>query len=282
MPTVFAPRIPMFGFDASASPKWQMVPRGWERTLVVRGAGALIPDLIPNDIAKITYSRVGADHHLTIKGLKAGKGFIRFVPNAGFTGPVLNSDILEISVKTEVKINTAFHYVKDNAGHKTNRNIGDLNALIRGVNRLLDTQANVRMYRKSARAITVPQNLGATVRFSSHLPGVAAAEHEWDDVTNFADAAADFNVFFVWQYEQDATPAVNNTRAGTLAGEKNCLMQDVITGSSHAETLAHETIHLRGIGPHSGTATHLIASGAVRTGQLISRAQANTINPSGT
>ncbi|ERP87561.1 hypothetical protein Q669_12400 [Labrenzia sp. C1B10] len=272
----------MFGFDATASPKWQMVPRGWERTIVVRGAGALIPELTPNDIARVTYRRVGAEHHLTLKGLKAGKGFVRFVPNAGFAGPVPNSDILEISVKTEVKINTAFHYVKDNAGHKTNRNMGDLNALIRGVNRLLDTQANVRMYRKSARTITVPQNLGATVRFSSHLAGVAAAEHEWDDVTAFADAAADFNVFFVWQYEQDATPAVNNTRAGTLAAEKNCLMQDTITGSTHAETLAHETIHLRGIGPHSGTATHLIASGAVRTGQLISRAQANIINPSGT
>ena len=282
MPIVFAPRIPMFGFDAAPSPKWQMVPRGWSRMLNVQGAGALIPELIPNDIARITYHRVGAGHHLTIKGIKVGKGVIRFVPSVGFAGPVPNSDILEISVKDEVKINTAFHYVKDNAGHATTRGMGDLNTLIAGVNRLLDNQANVRMYKKSARIITVPQNLGTTVRFSSHLPGVAAAEHEWDDVTNFADAAADFNVFFVWKYEQDATPAIDNTRAGTLAGEKNCLMQDVITGSTHAETLAHETIHLRGISPHSATATHLISSGAVRTGQNISRDQANSINPSGT
>lgn len=281
MPTSFSPRIPLQGFDRAVSPNWQMVPRGWPRTVVVRGAGALIPELIPAGIARLTYRRVGRDHHLTIKGLKEGKGYIRFVPNAGFVGPVPNSDMLEISVKTEVKIRTAFHYVKDNAGHATTRRQADLDNLIRGVNRILDFQANVRMYKKSTRTITVPQNLGATVRFSSHLPAVAAAEHEWDDVTAFADAAADFNVFFVWSYEQDNTPAVNNTRAGTLAGEKNCLMQDAINGS-HAETLAHETIHLRGIGAHSGTNTHLIASGAVRTGQVISRDQANRINPSGT
>ena len=49
------------------------------------------------------------------------------------------------------------------------------------------------------------------VRFSSHLEGppdnVAPAQHEWDDLLALADTTADFNVFFVKEYEQDNTPS---------------------------------------------------------------------------
>ncbi|QDG76883.1 hypothetical protein [Labrenzia sp. PHM005] len=281
MPISYARQQTLQGFDSSVTPNWQMVPVGGQRTLTVTGHGTLVPRVNPTNIANVALNNSGGSARLVITGRVAGKGHIEWVPNLDHTGTVAAANKLELSVKAERRIQTAFHYIKDNAGHTTNRNRSDLNTLITGVNAILTTQANVTMVRKSAAVAEVAQNLGAVVRFSSHLEGVAASEHEWDDVTALADSTADFNVFFVWQYEQDATPAVNNTRAGTIASEKNCLMEDTMS-SPHAETLAHETVHLLGIADHSAAHQHLIASGAHRNGQLISKSQANTINPSGT
>ncbi len=173
--------------------------------------------------------------------------------------------------------------MSDNASHATTRSQSGLNGLITGVNALLTPQANVAMSRKSARSVTVQQDLGTVVRWAGaslqRAPhNVPASEHEWDDVTAFADSAADFNVFFVWEYEQDTTPNTDNVAAGTIAAEKNCLMEDH-SGHGDIRTLAHETIHRLGIGPHSGTASHLISGSLGRT---ITKDQANTINPSGT
>ena len=105
----------------------------------------------------------------------------------------------------------------DGRVQKTARSIADLNGLITRTNTILDRQANVEIVRKSAAALAIAQNLGSVVRFSAHLPGVAAAEHEWDDIVRHADAAADFNVYFVKEYEQNNTPSVDNVRAGTIA-----------------------------------------------------------------
>lgn len=315
MPIRFTPRIANNGLDTGPAPDWQMVPLAGSRTLTLAGVGALVP--VPKDasIVKAVQTSSGAGHQLVLTGLKAGKTLIDWVtaPSNTGTGAVAGAIIggvlgglggaaaghrigrnaaagaapagpvagfqLEVSVKAERKINTAFHYVDDGRVQKTSRAIADLAALVAGANAILDRQANVKIVKKSAAALPIAQNLRKVVRFSSHLPGVAASQHEWDDVTAHADAAADFNVFFVKKYEQDDTPLENNTRAGTIAAEKNCLLEDNIANA--AETLAHETIHLLGIGPHSPTRGHLIASGAVRNGQFISKAQANQINPSG-
>ena len=277
----YLPQKADFGFDASVSPRWQMVPVGKTRILNVSGAAGMTLRIADPTLLSASVKGGGAKLVLTLEGLKAGKTLVEWVPKSGAP---LRSNSLEVSVKAEKRIRTAFHYVKDNAGHETARKQADLPALISSINAILTPQSNVSLESKSAGEVTVPQNLGPVVRFSSHLTGaphnVPIAEHEWDDVTKFSDASADFNVFFVWEYEQDATPNVNNVRAGTIAGEKNCLADDVIKNT--AETLAHETIHLLGIGPHSGNASHLISSGAVRTGRKISRDQANIINPSGT
>jgi hypothetical protein len=242
------------GLDTTASPKWQMVPCSGQRTLNVTGFVGLQPRA--RDATIMVPTMTG--QRLTLTGLKPGKTWVEWVPNMGFNQPVQNANLLEISVKAPKRIRTAFHYVRDNAGHHSLRSRGSLEGLISSVNAILTPQANVIIERKSSREITVPQNLGDVVRFSSHLQAaphnVLVNEHEWDDVTAFADTTADFNVFFVWEYEQDTTPNINNTRAGTIAAEKNCLLDDIITNT--AETLAHEVIHLLGISPHSLTASH--------------------------
>jgi hypothetical protein len=280
----FSPRIANYGFDRSTSPKWQMVPVGGERVLLLTGAAGLVPRVRDPAILEAIQTVTGRTTSLKLKGRTAGRTAIEWVPSATFAGPVQGGFTLEVSVKAQKKVRTAFHYVSDGRRQVTNRRIRDLDAMIAAANHLLTPQANVAIERKSAAALPIAQKLGRVVRFSSHLTGppdnVPIAQHEWDDVVAGADATADFNVFFVRRYEQDNTPLVNNTRAGTIATEKNCLLEDNITSAS--ETLAHETIHLLGIDPHSATRSHLIAGGDVRTGRHITRDQANIVNASGT
>lgn len=283
MPINYAPILTLGGFDNVATPKFQMVPKGRHRRLRVTGFGPLRPRIQDSTIATISFKRVGPDHFIDITGIKAGTTFIEWVPNPAAAGVVAVANRLEVCVKEELRINTAFHYVHDNAGHRTRRNMADLDTLRAGANSILDTQANARIYQKSKRIITVPANLGAVVRFVGATlmaapHNVPAAENEWDDITAFADAAADFNVFFVWEYEQDATPGTDNANAGTIAAEKNCIIEDH-TGHS-ARTLAHETVHLLGHVGHVATVGNLMGPTAAMSRSL-NRQQIRMINPSG-
>jgi hypothetical protein len=283
MPITFAPRSAYSGFDRSAAPKWQMVPVGGERILTLTGVGTLVPRIRNDAALEITQTVSRGVVTLKLKGKAAGRAFVEWVPSAAFSGPVLASDTLEVSVKDLKELDTAFHYVDDGRRQKTSRRIADLDRMIAATNHILTPQANVSVKRKSAAALPIAQNLGDVVRFSSHLTGapdnVPVAQHEWDDVTAHADATADYNVFFVKEYEQDKTPYHDDAEAGTIASEKNTIMEDNISYPP-AQTLAHEIIHLLGIGDHSTSLYHLI--GTNRRGWLITRDQANIVNTSGT
>ena len=100
------------------------------------------------------------------------------------------------------------------------------------------------------------------------------SEHEWDVVTAKADSTADLNIFFVWEYEQDETPNVDNVEAGTLGS--NCIFEDVIARPSES-TLSHETGHFLGA-DHTGDGLDLLMSPG-RTDDRIDRFLANTMNP---
>jgi hypothetical protein len=115
------------------------------------------------------------------------------------------------------------------------------------INLIYNNQANIEVTQRLARNVTVAQNLGNVVRFTTHLPGVAAAEHEWDDVIATGDASADVNIFLLWEYEQDNTPTADHTDAGHLAG--NVLYEDN-AGRQTGETMAHEIGHYLGVGDH--------------------------------
>lgn len=69
---------------------------------------------------------------------------------------------------------------------------------------------------------------------------------------------------------------IDNKRAATHPKHKNCIFEDKM--KNDAETLAHETVHLLGISDHSDKDSHLIAPGKTRTGQFISKNEANKIN----
>ena len=267
------------GLDISVNPAWQMVPVGGSRTLTLTGASGLMPRVRdPQVLVAVTVPAPrGAPWMLILTGVREGLTSVEWVASVDFAGPVQQGFTLHVSVKRQQIVNTAFHYVSDGRRQITRRRIGDIDALVAGVNAILTPQANVRMVKKSAAPLNIAQNLGRVVRFSSDIRGVAAAQHEWDDVTASADRTADFNVFFVREYEQDRSPLHDDAEAGTIAADKSCIFEDR-TVQPAAETLAHETVHLLGVAGHSRLRGNLMS----RRGAHLTKAQINQINTSGT
>ena len=289
----FAPRVALNGFDRSADPPWQMVPVEGQRVLTISGHGNLFMRVNSPNL-KVEVTKSGRNTVLTLTGGESptwatvewvsdlsplpGPYRLRRRAEPGFS--------LAVSVKAPRIINTAFHYVDDGRRQKTNRRIADLDRLIEGANRILTPQANVILKRKSAAPLAVAHDLGRVVRsVPSALRGaphnVPAAEHEWDILKALGDAAADFNVFFVREYEQDTTPNRDDAEAAAESPGKMCIFEDNIVRPP-GEVLAHETVHALGVYDHSTNRYHLISSGATRLGRFINRVQANIINPSGT
>jgi hypothetical protein len=114
------------------------------------------------------------------------------------------------------------------------------------------------------------------VRFTAHLPGVAAREHEWDTVVAKRDRGADFNVFFVTDYEDNLT-AGDQVEAGTLSSVKSCLFDDDLSFPCD-EVLGHEAGHNMGL-DHSSTPDHLMSDGANPSKMKLPRAHVDRINP---
>jgi len=253
------------GFDSLATPRWQMVPFGARRAVRLVDGDRLAVTSSNTRIATVTTAKARNIRSVTIQGVR--QGTCQIVAGTGATRAVL-----DVAVKRRVTVRTAFHYVDDGRVQRTARRIANLNALIAAVNGVMLPQANVQMTRHSAAALRMRQNLRRVVRFSSHLPGVRARQHEWDDVTDNADTTADFNVFFVVEYEQDDTPLRDNAQAGTLGG--NCIMEDNV-GEPDGETLAHELAHHLGADDKNAPAGDLMTP----AGRKLRKAEINTMNP---
>lgn len=285
MAIAFAPRLAFHGFAQYVTPKWQMVPVDGVRRLKLTGAGALLPRVRDTSIVTAAQVKSAAGVELTLTGVKAGLTSIEWVPSLDIAGPVATGFTLAVSVKAKRDISTAFFYVDDGRVQKTRRRPADIDALIIRVNAILTPQANVAVVKRSAAALVVAQNLGRVVRFAAHLTGppnnMAAAEDEWDDLLALRDAAADFNVFFVREYEQEALSVVDGADAGTIASDKMCVFEDN-QGNDTAAALAHETVHALGVSAHEASNIFLMATGARGVGRLLTRTQSDLINTSGT
>lgn len=259
------------GFDKTSSPPWQMVPVGGSRKLTFAGSGKLTPYV--RDPKKLSIAV--SESTITLKGLAEGRTFVDWLSTP--TATVEKGFTLEVSVKKKRQIRTAFHYVDDGRKQQTARRPKNVINLIAMANAILTTQANIEIVKKSAKILPIKTNLGAVVRFSSHLKGVPKKQHEWDDLKAKVDKTADFNVFFVVAYEHDKTPFKDNANAGTIASHKMCVLEDHPLVSASARTLAHETVHLLTALSH----TRHGLMGPAGAGRLLTKAQINTINPSG-
>ncbi len=275
MPSQFKEHRANNGFDAAAVPPWVMVPlTGFNLVKLTNAAGLTVTSSAPAIAKIVTFGRLAPDGHqgFMIVGKRVGNVVIH-----ARRGPTLCAR-LDVSVKRKKTVKIAFNFVKDNAGHATTRTSASVNGWVAAMNRIFLPQANILIMKQSSRNVAVPANLGAVVRFSTHIAGAPAAAHEWDDVIALRDNTADLNLFFVWEYEQDATPGTDHTDAGTLGG--NCIFEDN-AGTQIGETLAHETGHFLGAPDMNAAADrHLLMFGITDTrGQKIPKAHANTMNP---
>jgi hypothetical protein len=284
MPAEFLPAFIMRGFDRHNIPRWQMVPVNGERWVILRdGAGLTVTSAAPatatiTEVAAGTLSggdrapSLTGDRFFKIEG--KAKGDTTIEAKSG----VVTVISLAIGVKNRKTVNLAFNFVKDNAGHSTSRSRASAAGWVKGIHHIYFGQANIDIKLKTARWVTVPQNLGRVVRFSSHLPGVPAAQHEWAAVTAHGDTTADMNIFLVWEYEQDNTPFTDQTDAGTLSN--NCIFEDR-AGAQLAETFSHEIGHYLGCSDHYVAARkrELMYGITDARGVHIPKADADIMNP---
>ncbi len=278
MPNFF-PLHQMRGFDATATPPWQMVPLGfWREVGLNEAAGLTLASTNPavataefaaHDPAALV--RAG-QRKVIVRGLKKGSAFIEARRGTSVACR------LEVGVKASKTVKVAFNFVRDNAGHRTRRALASTDNLVRTMNAIYTPQTYIHIVKRTTRWVQVNRNLGRVVRYSAHLAGVSAAQHEWDEVIALRDSAAHWNVFFVWEYEQDATPFRDHTDAGNLAG--NCLFEDR-AGREVGETLAHELGHYLGVADCSDNAQQdwLMYGYTDVRGRFIPKDHANTMNP---
>ncbi|MFO1372587.1 MAG: peptidoglycan-binding domain-containing protein [Candidatus Competibacteraceae bacterium] len=269
---LFEQKKPKDGFDGTVSPPWQMVPVNDDKTVILKNADGL--SVISRNPAIATVEDVPkcflhGGRELIIRGKMKGTTFIDVKNGAQILA------MLEVAVKNKKTVRITFNFVEDKVGHKTTRSMGDVDTWVKNANTLLTLQANVEVIKQNVRNVKIDQDLGPVVRYSKHLPGVNPKEHEWDVVVAKRDNTADLNVFFVWEYEQDATPEIDDSADAATAGG-NCLFEDNITYQTH-ETLAHEIGHHLGV-DHPAPGLDLLMS-PHRTDHRISKEHANIMNP---
>ncbi len=252
---------PASGFDNADSVKgkapWLMVPLGGHKFVQFTNN---------SDVRQITSSNEKVVRALSLGiavqvfGLAPGVAVLK-ARNA--SGRVLAR--LEVSVKRRKTVRTSFHFVEDGAGTKTIRTPSNvdpkatndsLDMLITKLNKIYIPQANIEFVKKDVNfPLKFTQNFGTEVRFTAHLKKVPLKEHEWDIVVAKRDRGADFNVFFVWDYE-DNIDAGDGVEAGTLSSVKSCLFDDDL-GQDMDEVLGHEAGHNLGL-DHSSNSDHLM------------------------
>jgi len=275
------------GFDREAAPRWQMVPMNEPRYVVLRGGAGLTVTCTRPTIAVVTEVKKAdlpagsfneafqaADRFFKIEAKGWGIAKLQAKTGAGVIAVEL-----ELDTKQLKKVRVMFNFVKDNAGHKTKRVPASAAQWLVDLNRFVfKAQANVELIAHApARWVTVPQNLGTVVRFSSHIATEPAAEHEWGVVVAQGDAGADLNVFLVWEYEQDNTPNADGAGGGTL--NKNTLLEDNLQGTV-TRNLGHELGHALGLPDHyDANHKHDLMYGYEDGGLNLPKAHANIINP---
>lgn len=255
------------------SPPWQMVPLGGSKIVRIQNG---------QDIRSVTCNNTGIARALLlgpnavqIFGVSHGTTLLK-VRNA--SGRVLAR--LDVSVKRRKTVRTSFFFVKDNSGNETTRPLGDADTAIAGMNDIWLPQANVEFVKKNVtKPLTFARNFGTEVRFTAHLAGVAAAEHEWDIVVARRDPGADFNVFFVTEYEDDTNLATDNADAGTIAHQKSCLCDDNLTGHTLGLVLAHEAGHNMSLDHETIAPANLMGTAPTDTDRKLTRKQIDRVNP---
>lgn len=284
------------GFDRFRSNRWQMVPKGGVRYILLRNAvgltwdhGLILPvvgKLSNVDIVEVPRASLPAGHLSTqrtdrvlkITGKHKGPGTVR-LRNAA--GTILK--ILELSVLEKRTVKVSFNFVKDSSGTQTRRTLSHASRWLKDMNAIYNGQANVEVTQQSARWVTVASDLKKRVEDTANLPAGHGKTNEAPLVEALGDPAAHFNIFFVWNYglyEMRGGVAKVDTSVQAAAGGGNCIFQDR-AGRQVGETIAHELGHHLGCNDHyiAARKRELMYGNTDVRGRHIPKADALTMNP---
>jgi hypothetical protein len=271
----------MKGFDKDAAPRWQMVPVDGDRYMALRDGAGLTVTSTNTGIVTVTEINVHAlphdgermplhhgDRIFKLHGVAKGNVKIQAKQAA-----VLRAE-LEVDTKDRKTVKLCFNFVHDSAGHHTVRHTSSARQWVNDVNAIYNGQANVFVTLQGARKVAVASDLGPQVMWD------ATPTSEWNTVTALGDGVADLNVFLVWEYEQDATPTIDDTNAGTLGG--NTILEDNLTpGKRTFVTIGHEMGHHLGAADRNNALERnfLMFGSGDRIGVHLPKADVNTMNP---
>lgn len=278
------------GMDSRATPRFQMVPAGGKRFVILRdGVGATVVSL-DTGVCKVTEvqrSNLPADDRAPFQpndrffrldaGATAGTTFL--LVNALSSGSFLPIPLmLEIGVKTKREQLVTFNFVRDNAGHATNRPQADVAKLMPTAQFVWRVQANVHLITHNIRSVKVNQNLGPTVTLPAGQLGATGQAIEAVGATG-----VDLNVFFVKDLQEsgntddvDAVTTIGRAGTGTPGV---CIFEDN-AGSGQGLSLAHEIGHHLGL-LHDGHTNKLdlMFPTTGERGLNLSREDVNIANP---
>jgi hypothetical protein len=286
---------PYWGVDDQANPNpWMMAPQNRHNHVLLRDGAGLTVRVARGAVTvhEVTSTSSGPPNPFTYaaKNVALQKHARLFMVGSATLGNATLEAVdsagtvkakLDCSVKKHKVVLGAFNFVRDNASHRTKYNPPDADRWIEIINRIFLYQANVWLRKVDSRWTPINRNLGDVVRFVSQRltrdHGVPRAEHEWDLVVAKGHPSAAWNVFMVWEYEQDITPAIDNANAGTLGG--NTICEDNMRAEP-AESMAHEFGHFLGLNhPAGGGTGNWLMSDASRTGNKIPKDHVNIANP---
>jgi hypothetical protein len=235
---------PYEGFDRFATPRWQMVPAGGDRYVVLRdGAGLAVnktnpaisldeirPAELPGGPGNAT---MPTDRVFRLHGLHSGMTKLRAT-----SGGTLVTQ-LDVSVKDARVDMISFHFVSDSANHHTSRSPAAVPEWVSTINRIYKLQANIEVRRRNVDLIKVPGDLGPRIRTVVHR--VPSRTDAWRRVIAQRDPGATFNVFCVWEVDAVNSPADEDALANA-----DCLCEDNL-GGPPGVVLAHEFGHCLGL-----------------------------------
>ena len=274
----FEETAPNNGFDDTVDPPWLVVPvnnppnQNTVKVNIEPSAAAAQVYFTIDDPAKATVSPAQASSSpqtLTLTGVAKGHTALRARVGSS-SGPICKT--LNVCVRDKKVVIVDFHFMQDNASNQTSRSTSEADGFVSTLNTIWTPQANVVFQKGSVDSPTVPTNLGSVVEWYPTNPA-----NEWDDIVAFRNGSAP-DVFFVWEYEQDGTPATDNADAAQLGGD--ILFEDN-AGSEVGETLAHEMGHFLAVSPadYTDRQDQLMHAYTDVRGQKITHAQVDQANP---
>lgn len=240
---VFEGFQPLYGFDKSINPYWQMVPLDGEKNVYLSGAAGMSVQVSDTRIAQV--SEAAADNNvesqqkrlLKIAGKLYGRTYLEVRD-----GNVLKTR-LEVEVKKQKDVSLAFNFVADKANHTTIKNPSDVPEWMKKLNEIFHPQTNILFTHRSTRSVRINNNLGPEVdSIDENLSG-----WEWDAIVKERDASADVNLFFVWKLVAHSSEGAAFPKGSAFG--KDCLISDHIKRPLEIEVLvmAHEIGHILGI-----------------------------------